>query len=83
MLIFIGAIVMIHGVITFGVGAFFKQDWDIIAIASQANVGGSGSALALARSLNREDLLLPAILLGTVGNALGTYLGFMVVGYYL
>lgn len=83
MLIFIGAIVMIHGVITFGVGAFFKQDWDIIAIASQANIGGSGSALALARSLNREDLLLPAILLGTVGNALGTYLGFMVVGYYL
>ena len=83
MLIFIGSIVIIHGAVTFGVGALFKQDWDIIAIASQANVGGSGSALALARSLDRQDLLLPAILLGTVGNALGTYLGFMVVGYYL
>lgn len=83
MLFFIGSIVIIHGFVTFGIGALFKQDWDIIAIASQANVGGSGSALALARSLDRHDLLLPAILLGTVGNALGTYLGFMVVGYYL
>ncbi len=83
MLIFIGMIVLIHGLVTFGIGAIFKQDWDIIAIASQANVGGSGSALALARSLDRQDLLLPAILLGTVGNALGTYLGFLVVNFYL
>ena len=33
------------------------------AVASQANVGGSTSALALAKSLGREDLLVPAILL--------------------
>ena len=83
LLFYVGLIVVIHGLITFGLGAIFKQDWDLIALASQANVGGSGSALALARSLNREDLLLPAILIGTLGNALGTYLGFLVVSLYL
>ena len=32
------------------------------------------------RPLNRKELVLPAILVGTLGNALGTYLGFLVVG---
>ena len=40
-------------------------------------IGGSTSALALARSLGRGDLALPGILVGALGNALGTYLGFL------
>jgi uncharacterized membrane protein len=54
-----------------------RIDTAVSAVASQANVGGSTSALALARSLGRSDLMLPAILVGSLGNALGTYLGFM------
>ena len=46
-------------------------------MASQANVGGGTSALALARSLGRSDLVLPAILVGSLGMAVGTYLGFL------
>ncbi len=71
-------LVFIHALILFGTGLLFKQEWDIIAIASQANVGGATSALALARSLNRPDLQLPAVLVGSLGNALGTYLGILV-----
>ena len=71
-------LVLIHALILFGAGAFFKQEWDIVGIASQANVGGATSALALARSLNRPDLQLPAVLVGSLGNALGTYLGILV-----
>lgn len=71
-------LVVIHALIVFGVGAFFKQDWDVVSIASQANVGGSTSALALARSLNRPDLQLPAVLVGSLGNAIGTYFGILV-----
>lgn len=82
LLLFALIMVIIHGIILFGIGGWMNQDWDLIAIASQANVGGSGSALALAKSLERGDLLLPAILLGTLGNALGTYLGFMVVQFF-
>lgn len=75
-------LVLVHGLVTFGLGFLLKIDWDIISIASQANVGGSGSAIALARSLDRNDLLLPSILIGTVGNAVGTYLGFMMVNFF-
>ncbi len=71
-------IILVHGVIVFGVGRLFKLDWSLLSISSQANIGGASTALALSRSLKREDLLLPAILMGTVGAALGTYLGFFV-----
>ena len=47
-------------------------------MASQANVGGGTSALALARSLGRGDLVLPAVLIGSLGNAAGTFLGLTV-----
>jgi uncharacterized membrane protein len=50
----------------------------VAAVASQANIGGGTSALALARSLGRRDLVLPAILVGSLGTALGTYLGLAV-----
>ena len=69
---------LVHGIMIFGAGALFKQDWDMIAIASQANIGGATTAIANARSLNRMDLYLPAILAGSLGSAIGTYLGFLV-----
>lgn len=78
LLVIITVIVLVHGAILIGVGKLLKQDWDVVAVASQANIGGSSSALALARSLGRPDLQLPSILVGTLGNGLGTYLGFLV-----
>lgn len=71
-------LVIVHALIVFGIGALFRQDWDVLGIASQANIGGATSALALARSLNRPDLQLPAVLVGSLGNAIGTYLGIAV-----
>ena len=71
--------VAVHGAVIFGAARLFRMDLEGAAIASQANVGGSTSALALAKSLGREDLLLPGILLGAVGNAIGTFLGFVAV----
>ncbi len=71
-------LVFIHALIVFGIGAIFKVDWDVLGIASQANIGGATSALALARSLSRPDLQLPAVLVGSLGNAIGTYLGILV-----
>ena len=72
--------VLFHGIVMIIIGGLTYRDWDMIAIVSQANVGGSTSAIAIAESLNRKELVLPAILVGTLGNALGTYLGFLVVG---
>lgn len=76
--IFTTTIVLIHGLLIFLLGGVFKQDWDLVAIASQANIGGASSAMALAKSLKRTDLILPSILVGTLGSGLGTYIGFFV-----
>ena len=81
LLAFGGILVLVHGAIAYGIGAIVSRDWELLSIASQANVGGSTSALALAKSFERPDLLLPAILVGSLGNALGTYLGFMVARF--
>jgi uncharacterized membrane protein len=80
LLLFVGLLVLIHGSVIFGVGALLRMDWDVIAVASQANVGGNTTALASAESLNRPDLLIPGVLVGSLGNALGTYIGFVVAG---
>lgn len=77
-LLFTSSIVVCHGAFLVLIGLIFKMDWNIVAIASQANIGGAGTALALARSFDRDDLLLPAILVGSLGTGLGTYLGFLV-----
>jgi uncharacterized membrane protein len=78
LLLFVSVLVLVHALVIFGVGTLFKQDWDLLGIASQANIGGAGSAMACARSLNRPDYELPAILVGSLGNATGTYWGILV-----
>lgn len=80
LMLFVGLLVLIHGLVIFGVGAMLKMDWDVIAVASQANVGGNTTAIAAAESLNRPDLLIPGVLVGSLGNALGTYVGFVISG---
>ncbi|MEB2776013.1 DUF819 family protein [Algoriphagus sp. D3-2-R+10] len=80
LILFVSILVLIHGLVIFGVGALFKIDWDVIAVASQANVGGNTTALASAESLNRPDLLIPGVLVGSLGNGLGTYAGFFIAG---
>ena len=79
LLLFSSLAVLIHGILTVLFGGLLYRDWQMIAIVSQANVGGGASAIALAETFERNELVLPAILVGTLGNALGTYLGFFVV----
>jgi uncharacterized membrane protein len=83
LLAFTSIAVAVHGAIVFGVARVFKVDLAIAAVTSQANVGGGTSALALARSLGRDDLVLPAVLVGSLGTALGTFVGFWVAGVAL
>ncbi|HSA56687.1 MAG TPA: DUF819 family protein [Gemmatimonadaceae bacterium] len=78
-----GVAVLVHGVVTFTAARLMRLDADMAAVASQANVGGSTSALALARSLGRSDLVLPAVLIGSLGNAVGNFFGFWVAGSLL
>lgn len=77
LLAFVAVTVTVHGLIVYSAAAALKIDPELASVASQANVGGGTSALALARSLGRSDLVLPAILVGSLGMAVGTYLGFL------
>jgi len=80
---FVGILVLVHALVVFGAARVLHFDLATAAVASQANIGGGTSALALARSLGRADLELPAILAGSVGTALGNYAGFLVVALLL
>ncbi len=79
LLLFAGLAVFIHGLLTIVVGGLLYRDWEMIAIISQANIGGGTTAIALAENFDRKELILPAILVGTLGIAIGSYLGFLVI----
>ncbi len=78
LLAWVTVIVGIHALILFGIGGLFRQDWALIAVASNANVGGATSAGVLATAIGRGDLRLPGILAGSLGNAVGTYAGVLI-----
>jgi uncharacterized membrane protein len=80
LLVFVTITVLGHGIILLLGTYLLRYDWEMAAIASQANIGGGTTAMALAKNFGRNELILPAILIGSLGNALGTYVGFMVAG---
>lgn len=70
--------VAVHGVVIFGVGRAVGIDAATLAVASQANVGGPGSAMAIATTRGYTDRLLPGIAVGLLGYAAGNYAGFAI-----
>jgi len=56
--------------------AFFGADLATVTVASQAAVGGPGSALAVAMSMKWPSLVTPGIIVGIFGYAIGNYVGF-------
>ena len=73
-------VVGVHGLIVFGVGRFARLDLPTLSVASQAAVGGPSSALAVAVAREWRGLVLPGVLVGLLGYAVGNYLGFAVAG---
>lgn len=71
----------VHGLALLGAARLLRLDPAAAGVASQACIGGGTTALALARSLGRPDLAAPGILAGSLGTALGTYLGFAVAAW--
>jgi uncharacterized membrane protein len=71
-------VVGIHGVIVFVVGRLTRMSLPTLVVASQANVGGPASAMALATAQGYPDRVLPGVAVGLLGYAVGNYTGFMV-----
>jgi uncharacterized membrane protein len=68
-------VVGVHGLVIFGVGRLLRMDVGTLSVASQANIGGPSSALAVAVSREWKGLVLPGIIVGLLGYAIGNYLG--------
>jgi uncharacterized membrane protein len=75
-LAFMVTTILVHAIVLFVVGYFLRFDIRTLSVASQAAVGGPGSALALSMSMNWSRLVTPGIIIGIFGYAVGNYLGF-------
>jgi uncharacterized membrane protein len=77
--LFATVIITVHLVILFGIGKLLKLDLAELAMASAVLVGGPASAPALASAKGWRDLLIPGLLLGSLGYAVGSFIGVSVV----
>lgn len=75
---FTALVVLIHGLVTYGVARLLRFDLETTSVASQAAVGGPSTAMALAIARNRPSLALPGLMVGLLGYAVGTYAGLAV-----
>lgn len=73
---FMFLVIGIHVVVAYGLGWLAKVDLPTVSIASQAAIGGPGSALALGMAMKWHRLVAPGVIIGIFGYALGNYLGF-------
>ncbi len=79
---FTALVVLIHGVLTYGGARLARLDVETTSVASQAAVGGPSSALALAVGRDWKALVLPGVVVGLLGYAVGNYLG-LGVAYWM
>jgi uncharacterized membrane protein len=69
-------IIVIHALIVYGIGWLLRFDLPTVVVASQAAIGGPGSAMAISMAMKWKTLIIPGIIVGIFGYALGNYLGF-------
>jgi len=79
--VFTGIIISIHLVLLFGIGKFLKFDLAELIMASAVCIGGPSSAVAIAGAKGWRDLLIPGVLAGSFGYAIGSFIGMGVVSW--
>jgi len=77
--IFATVIIVVHMVVLFGVGKLLRLDLAELTMASAVCIGGPSSAAALASAKGWRDLLIPGVLAGSFGYAVGSFIGVSVV----
>jgi len=78
LLVFCAIIVLTNMVFSFVFGKLLKFKLEEICIASNANIGGPTTAAALAIAKGWQAMVVPALLVGTLGYVIGNYYGIFV-----
>lgn len=78
MIIFAAVILIVHGLILLAIGRYvLKIPTAELLVASNANIGGAGTAAAFASEKGWQQLVLPAVLTGTLGYIVATPIGIL------
>ena len=80
--VFAALILTIHLLVILLGGWLLRLDLSELVIASNANMGGPTTAAAMAVARRWQTLVLPAILCGTLGYAVATFIG-VALGHWL
>lgn len=73
--VFCGIMVLINMLFCFVFGKLARYDLEDVILASNANIGGPTTAVAMAISKGWTKLVGPILLVGTLGYVIGTYFG--------
>jgi len=77
--VFAFIIIAVHLVILFVVGRLLKLDLAELVMASAVCIGGPSSAAAIASAKGWRALLIPGVLCGSLGYAIGSFIGVALV----
>jgi uncharacterized membrane protein len=76
--VFAAIIIGVHLALVFGVGRLLGLDLAELAMGSAVCIGGPSSAAALASAKGWRELLIPGVLAGSFGYAIGSFIGVSV-----
>ncbi|WP_027955752.1 DUF819 domain-containing protein [Halobacillus kuroshimensis] len=75
LLVFVLIIVLMNVLFSLVLGKLFKFNLEEILLASNANMGGPTTAAAMAIAKGWHKLIVPILLVGTLGYIIGNYIG--------
>lgn len=78
LLVFCLIMVLVNLLVTLLFGKLFKFSLEEMIIASNANIGGPTTAAAMAIAKGWDKIIVPALLVGTLGYVIGNYYGIII-----